>query len=87
VTVEEMSPRDGRSAEEPLVDIYATIHVERDSQKPIIIGRKGARLAHIGKEARIAIQTLLGTPVYLNLHVRVAKDWQRDPKQLRRLGF
>ena len=87
VTVEEMAPRDGRKADDPLLDIFATIHVERDSQKPIIIGRKGARLAQIGKQSRMAIQGLLGTPVYLNLHVRVAKDWQKDPKQLRRLGF
>jgi GTPase len=87
VTVDEMAPRAGRTADDPLLDIYATIHVERDSQKPIIIGRKGARLADIGTRSRMAIQSLLGTPVYLNLHVRVAKDWQRDPKQLRRLGF
>lgn len=87
VTVEEMSVRPGRTADDPLLDVYATIHVERDSQKPIIIGRKGARLAQIGKQSRMAIQGLLGTPVYLNLHVRVAKDWQKDPKQLRRLGF
>lgn len=87
VTVEEMAMRQGRAADDPLLDVYATIHVERDSQKPIIIGRKGARLAQIGKQSRMAIQGLLGTPVYLNLHVRVAKDWQKDPKQLRRLGF
>lgn len=87
VTVEEMSMREGRREEDPLLDIYATIHVERDSQKPIIIGRRGTRLGDIGKTSRQAIQVLLGTPVYLNLHVRVAKDWQRDPKQLKRLGF
>ncbi len=87
VTVEEMSMREGRREEDPLLDIYATIHVERDSQKPIIIGRRGTRLGDIGKTSRQAIQALLGTPVYLNLHVRVAKDWQRDPKQLKRLGF
>ncbi|MDQ1250127.1 MAG: GTPase [Actinomycetota bacterium] len=87
VTVEEMTPREGRKADDPLLDVFATIHVERDSQKPIIIGRKGARLSEIGTRSRMAIQGLLGTPVYLNLHVRVAKDWQRDPKQLRRLGF
>lgn len=87
VTVEEMNVREGRPAEDPLLDVYATIHVERESQKPIIIGRKGARLAAVGRQSRMAIQALLGTPVYLDLHVRVAKDWQRDPKQLRRLGF
>lgn len=87
VTVEEMNVREGRADDDPLLDIYASIHVERDSQKGIIIGRKGARLAHIGRQSRAAIEALLGTPVYLNLHVRVAKDWQKDPKQLRRLGF
>ncbi len=87
VTVEEMNLRPNRPDDDPLLDLWATIHVERDSQKPIIIGRKGARLADIGKRSRLAITTLLGTPVYLHLHVRVAKEWQRDPKQLRRLGF
>lgn len=87
VTIDEMQLREGRPADDPLLDIYATIHVERESQKPIIIGRKGSRLADVGKRSRRAIEVLLGTPVYLHLHVRVAKDWQRDPKQLRRLGF
>ncbi len=87
VTVEEMAMREGRKPDDPLLDVYATIHVERDSQKPIIIGRRGTRLAEIGKTSRTSIEALLGTPVYLNLHVRVAKDWQRDPKQLKRLGF
>ncbi len=87
VTVEEMNVREGRADDAPLLDVYATIHVERESQKPIIIGRKGSRLAAVGRQSRMAIQALLGTPVYLDLHVRVAKDWQRDSKQLRRLGF
>lgn len=87
VTVEEMSLRTGRREDDPLVDVFATIHVERESQKPIIIGRKGSRLAEVGKRSRVGIESLLGTPVYLNLHVRVAKEWQRDPKQLGRLGF
>ena len=87
VTVAEMGLREGRKDDDPLLDIYATIHVERESQKGIIIGHKGARLADIGKRSRLAIQALLGTPVYLDLHVRVAKEWQRDPKQLKKLGF
>lgn len=87
VTVDEMSLRAGRDKDHPLVDIYASIHVERDSQKPILIGKKGARLADIGRRSRAGIEALLGTPVYLDLHVRVAKDWQRNPKQLKRLGF
>lgn len=87
VLVEEMNPRQGRPADRPLLDIYADIYVERPSQKAIIIGAKGARLREVGTNARRGIEALLGTPVYLDLHVRVAKEWQRDPKALRRLGF
>lgn len=87
VTVEEMALRSGRKAEDPLLDIYATIHVERDSQKPIILGKRGARLKEVGSTARQEIQKLLGTPVYLNLHLRVTKEWQRNAKHLNRLGF
>lgn len=87
VTVEEMVPREGRSEDRPLLDIHATIHVERDSQKAIIIGRRGSRLSQIGTQARTGIVRLLGTPVYLDLHVKVTKEWQRDPKKLNRLGF
>jgi GTP-binding protein Era len=87
VTIEEMNPRVDRPAERPLLDIYATVHVERDSQKAIVLGSKGARLKGVGTTARRQIEVLLGTPVYLDLHVAVAKDWQRDPRQLRKLGF
>jgi len=87
VTIEEMGMREGRRDDDPLLDIYAMIHVERDSQKGIVIGRGGERLKKVGATARRQIEALLGTPVYLDLRVRVAKDWQRDPKQLRRLGF
>ncbi|NDK30687.1 GTPase Era [Nesterenkonia haasae] len=87
VTVEEMLPREGRAADKPLLDIHATIHVERDSQKAIIIGHRGSRLKQIGSGAREGIKKLLGTPVYLDLHVKVTKEWQRDPKKLNRLGF
>ena len=87
VTIDEMAIRENRSPEKPLMDIHATIHVERESQKPIIIGKSGARLRTIGTQARVNIEQLLGVPVFLALHVRVAKEWQRDPKQLRRLGF
>ncbi len=69
------------------IDVYVTIYVERDSQKAIVLGRKGSRLAAVGTRARAGIEELLGTQVYLSLHVTVAKDWQRDPKQLRKLGF
>ncbi len=85
VLVEEMVPREGRT--DGLIDIYATIYVERDSQKPIVLGRGGARMKEIGTRSRAAISRLLGSPVYLDLHVKIAKEWQRDPKQLRRLGF
>ncbi|HEY8371745.1 MAG TPA: GTPase Era [Pseudonocardiaceae bacterium] len=84
VTVEEMRPREGR---DDLIDVYAVVYVERPSQKPIVIGRGGARLREVGTRARTQIQKLLGSKIYLDLHVKVAKEWQRDPKQLRRLGF
>lgn len=87
VTLDETSHREDRAGLPPLVDIHATIHVERESQKPIIIGRGGARLRQTGIIARHDIEQLLGMRVNLKLHVRVAKDWQRDPKQLRRLGM
>ncbi|WFE41788.1 GTPase Era [Micromonospora sp. WMMD998] len=81
VVVEEMIP------EGNLTKIYADLYVERSSQKAIVIGHRGSRLKHVGTTARRQIEELLGTRVYLDLHVRVAKDWQRDPKQLRKLGF
>jgi GTPase len=87
VTIEEMLPREDRPADKPLLDVYATIHVERDSQKAIVIGKGASRLRDVGKTARTQIEALLGTPVYLDLRVTVAKDWQRDPKQLKKLGF
>jgi GTPase len=84
VVVEEMGPHPGR---EDLTDVHAELYVERPSQKAIILGTKGARLKDVGTRARKQIEALLGTRVYLDLHVKVAKDWQRNPKQLRRLGF
>ena len=76
-----------RPADKPLLVIHANLYVERDSQKGIVIGHKGSRLHEVGTAARKQIEAILATPVYLDLHVKVAKDWQRDPKQLRRLGF
>ncbi|MGC5342577.1 GTPase Era [Streptomyces sp. DT24] len=87
VVVEEMLPREGRPADRPLLDIHANVYIERPSQKGIIIGPQGKRLKDVGTKSRKHIEALLGTPVYLDLHVKVAKDWQRDPKQLRKLGF
>ncbi len=87
VVVEEMIEREDRPADDPMLDVHATIFVERQSQKGIVIGHKGERLRHVGTAARTQIEALLGTKVYLDLHVTVAKDWQRDPRQLRKLGF
>jgi GTPase len=87
VVVDEMLPREGRPEGSPLLDIRVNVFVERSSQKAIIIGRGGARLREVGTNARVAIEALLGQRVYLDLHVKIAKDWQRDPKQLQRLGF
>ncbi|MGW5363758.1 GTPase Era [Actinopolymorpha pittospori] len=87
VLVEEMKLREDRPEDRPLLDVYAHLYVERPSQKAIVIGAKGRRLVEVGTAARKQIETLLGTPIYLDLRVKVAKDWQRDPKQLRRLGF
>jgi GTP-binding protein Era len=87
VVVEEMGLREGRPEDRPLLDVHANVFVERPSQKGIVIGHKGSRLREVGTAARHQIEAMLGTPVYLDLHVKIAKDWQRDPKQLRRLGF
>ena len=89
VQVEEIieRPRREGDARPPMLDIHVNVYVERDSQKAIIIGRKGSRLKQIGTQARAHIEELLGRRVYLDLHVRTAKDWQSDPKMLGRLGF
>ncbi|MBB1512981.1 GTPase Era [Tessaracoccus sp. MC1627] len=87
VIIDEILPRPDRPEDKPLTDIFASIVVERDSQKGIIIGHKGARLREIGTQAREQINALLGTRVHLNLHVKVLKEWQRDSKHLNRLGF
>jgi GTPase len=90
VVVDEILPREGRDGSDgrpPMLDVRVQLFVERDSQKAIIIGKGGSRLREVGTTARRGIEALLGAKVYLDLHVKVAKDWQRDPKQLRRLGF
>jgi GTP-binding protein Era len=84
VVIDEVNPREGR---DDLIDVHAILYVERDSQKGIVIGKGGARLREVGTAARIQIEKLLGTKVYLELRVKIAKNWQRDPKQLGRLGF
>jgi len=83
VTIDDMIERDGKD----LVDVYANLWVERDSQKGIVIGKGGQRLREIGTRARAQIEPLMGRQVHLALHVKVAKEWQRDPKQLGKLGF
>ncbi|ORB18873.1 GTPase Era [Mycobacterium noviomagense] len=84
VAIDEVTPREGR---DDLIDVHALLYVERESQKGIVIGKGGARLREVGTAARGQIEKLLGTKVYLDLRVKVAKNWQRDPKQLGRLGF
>jgi GTPase len=83
VSIDELRSDDERD----LTVVHATVHVERDSQKPIVLGSGGARLREVGIRARREVEALLGTRVYLDLHVNVLRDWQRDPRQLRRLGF
>ena len=84
VVIDEVTPREGR---DDLIDVRAILYVERDSQKGIVIGKGGARLKKVGSNARSQIERLLGTKVYLELRVKVAKNWQQDPKLLGRLGF
>lgn len=79
VTLDEFDQEQGR--------IFASVWVERDSQKGIVIGKAGSVLKAIGTEARAELAELIGRPIYLSLQVRVAKEWQRDPKQLGKLGF
>lgn len=83
VTIEEMGERRGGK----LFDVTATLHVERDSQKGIIIGPQGSKLKAIGSIARKSIENLVGMQVFLQIHVKVSKEWQKDPKLLARLGF
>ena len=87
VVVDEMAMRADRPEDRPLMDIFVVVYVERESQKHIVIGKNGSRLKEVGTSAREAISKMLGVPVFLDLRVKVAKDWQRDPKQLNRLGF
>ncbi len=82
VTVDDMLERD-----DGLLTIYANLWVERDSQKGIIIGKGGSRLRDVGERARAGIEAMLDRRVFLSLRVKVAKEWQRDAKQLGRLGF
>jgi len=86
VTIDEIAEREEKGSR-PFFDIHATIHVERDSQTGIILGHQGERLKDIGMRARKDIERELGARIFLGLHVKVSKEWQRDPKLLERLGF
>ena len=86
VTIDEMSEREPNGTR-PFYDIHASIHVERDSQTGIILGHQGQRLKDIGMRARKDIERELGARIFLGLHVKVSKEWQRDPKLLESLGF
>jgi GTP-binding protein Era len=83
VTIEEMGEREGGK----IFNISATLHVERDSQKGIIIGPQGSKLKAIGTLARKSIENLVGMQVFLQIHVKVSKEWQKDTKLLAKLGF
>jgi len=87
VIIDEMRLREGRPENKPLMEIFASMIVERDSQKGILIGYQGSRLKDVGSAARAQITALLGMPVHLDLHIKVLKEWQRDAKHLNRLGF
>ncbi|WNM28365.1 GTPase Era [Demequina capsici] len=87
VVIEEMIEPGEETSSREVLEIRANVYVERDSQKGIVIGRAGSRLKEVGATAREGIERLLGRKVYLDIHVKVAKEWQRDPKQLGRLGF
>jgi GTP-binding protein Era len=76
-----------KRADKDFYDIHATIHIERDSQRGILLGHKGETLKAIGTKARKDIEDLLGTKCFLGLHIKVSKEWQKDPKLLERLGF
>jgi GTPase len=83
VSIEEINRRTDRD----LVEVHALLHVERNSQKPMLLGKGGQIIKAIGSEARAGMETLLGSRVHLELHVTVLGEWQDDPKKLNRLGY
>ncbi len=88
VTIEEVNRRpDPKNAGGELVEVHALLHVERNSQKPMLLGKGGQVIKQIGTEARAGMETLLGARVHLDLHVTVLGEWQDDPKKLNRLGY
>jgi GTP-binding protein Era len=88
VTIEEMVRRpDPKRKDGELIEVHALLHVERNSQKPMLLGKGGSIIKQIGTEARTGMETLLGARVHLELHVTVLGEWQDDPKKLNRLGY
>ena len=87
VTVDEMDYRPGRPKDKPLLDVHVSLYVERESQKAIVIGKGGQNLRKIGMRARAQMEALLGERIFLDIHVKIAKEWQSDPRALNRLGF
>ena len=86
VTIDEFGEREEKGSR-PFYDIHATVHVERDSQRAILLGHQGSKLKEIGIRARADIERTLNAKIFLGLHIKVSKDWQKDPKLLERLGF
>ena len=87
-TIEEINRRpDPKRPGEEFVEVHALLHVERNSQKPMLLGKGGSVIKQIGTEARAGMETLLGARVHLELHVTVLGEWQDDPKKLNRLGY
>ena len=86
VTIDEFGEREEKGSR-PFYDVHATIHVERDTQRAILLGHQGARLKEIGIRARADIERVLGAKIFLGLHIKVSKEWQKDPKLLAKLGF
>jgi GTPase len=88
VTIEEMVRRpDPKRKDGELIEVHALLHVERNSQKPMLLGKGGSIIKAIGSEARVGMETLLGARVHLERHVTVLGEWQDDPKKLNRLGY
>ena len=86
VTIDEFGEREEKGSR-PFYDVHATIHVERDTQRAILLGHQGVRLKEIGIRARADIERALVAKIFLGLHIKVSKEWQRDARMLDKLGF
>jgi GTP-binding protein Era len=86
VTIDEFGEREEKGSR-PFYDVHATIHVERDTQRAILLGHQGTRLKEIGIRARADIERALVAKIFLGLHIKVSKEWQRDSRMLDKLGF